>query len=345
MKVKYYPRDNSPDWWVRYTPAPGQSQKRHSSSIPRNGRKTPEKDSPLWEYMRLLEDKAMRQGNGMQATIIQKPIGEFFSQFHAGLTGRRTRTLEVYLCRFNTFTRWCDTQKLVVVSDITSTVAMEYIDHLKTTCATSTVKSLVTILKMAFDDAKKRNFITFDENPFRVTIKGEAPTPKRAFTQDEINRLLTITAPVWLPPAIRIALYTGARSGSVQGVQKTDILFDIGTIWFDVSKTTKYAVPMHPELVAYLKPLAEGTGPLLPDLVDKSAPYFPTMFARSAKAVGVTGTFHQFRHTFITRCAEAGMNPRFSQQLANHTDAATHKLYTHANAALLAPEILKVKFA
>lgn len=330
---------------MRYTPIPNKPQVRQSTGIPHDNRKTPPKDSPVWELVRTLEDRAMRQKNGLRATIEQKPLGEFFKQFQAGLTGRAPGTLETYGSQYAAFLRWCAEHKLVAVSDISATLAMEYVDHLKASYATSTARSTLAVLKMALDDAKQRNHIAFEKNPFAVSIKGKPAEPKRPFTAEEIRKLLQIAEPDWLPMAVRIAYYTGARGDSVRAMFKEDIKFGLGTIYFRKSKTTTYAVPMHPDLAAYLQPLVSGTGPLFPLVQDKSRGYFATMFSTRAKNVGVTGTFHQFRHTFITLAAEAGVDKRITMQLANHADVATHDGYTHADAAKLSPEILKVKFA
>lgn len=53
-------------------------------------------------------------------------------------------------------------------------------------------------------------------------------------------------------------------------------------------------------------------------------------------------TSHVFRHTFITRCAEAGMSLKAVMDIVGHSDPETTKIYMHVNDEFNAQEYAKL---
>ena len=103
---------------------------------------------------------------------------------------------------------------------------------------------------------------------------------------------------------------------------------------------------MHTDFATWLsgRPRAIGKAPVFPKLAGKriaGGRGLSAQFRDIVEAAGINGrvvmrdgkgrstnskTFHGLRHSFISRLANAGRN---RDQLAGHSDAKTHGIYTH----------------
>ena len=123
----------------------------------------------------------------------------------------------------------------------------------------------------------------------------------------------------------------------------SDVDFDLRRIHIAGTKTESSDRIMYilPELATALEEQrkATGTGVLVfPD--DK------TNVTHAFHRLCPEHRLHDLRHTFVTRCAESGININVAQQLAGHSDISTTlKIYTHVTTEFTKTEFAKFKLS
>lgn len=172
----------------------------------------------------------------------------------------------------------------------------------------------------------------------------------RAFTADEISRIMVAAGKVgrdW-PTVVMVALYTGLRQGDATNLKWTDVDFDRREISLTPSKTAKHGIrvriPLHESLEKWLAARRDnGSEYVAPARVGRVGKSHFTDGDKSFQEILADAkiekrdererlTFHCFRHTFVSRLAEAGVAPDVRMRLAGHTSLANHALYTHGDA-------------
>ena len=152
-----------------------------------------------------------------------------------------------------------------------------------------------------------------------------------------------------------LALHAGLRVGEVCALRVSDIDFLAGTLHVcrSVQRITLHGVsrllvqrpksdsseriiPLHPELLLLLKRVSAKLPPdayLMTDREDR--PMDPRtcqyQFTVLLRRCGIRHRgFHALRHTFATRCVEAGADIKSVSELLGHADIKTTlKLYVH----------------
>lgn len=149
---------------------------------------------------------------------------------------------------------------------------------------------------------------------------------------------------------------TGARYGELRALTWSDVDLKRGSITFR-GETTKNGhtdtVPIHPQLQAELERLPgeharvngrlpSATTPVF--LAPNGGPWhrisapFHTQLMRLYKLAGIprrddrgrVANVHTLRHTFVTRCARAGLSPQKTARLSRHrTIEVVARVYTH----------------
>lgn len=188
----------------------------------------------------------------------------------------------------------------------------------------------------------------------KVETRGKMVRPVRAFTDDELRRLLAVAGrrrSLYL-----LLLYTGLRRNEARSLVWDDVKLDAVRPYLLARDTTtksgvKRAVPLHPALVVVLTALR----PLPP--VDASMrplwPIFPkhrTLMADLVRAkiehvdkLGRVVHFHAFRKTFQTLGVRSGVNQRAAQEMLGHSDPSlTANVYTDVAALNLHGEVAKL---
>ena len=187
------------------------------------------------------------------------------------------------------------------------------------------------------------------QNPWpivRVPRNREEESSGRAFTQDEINRLMIAGGRIgrdW-QTAMMIGLYTGLRLGDATSLKWSDIDFGRLTISCRPSKTRKHGIvvtiPLHRTLATWLQSHRNDSEYITPRRIgragvarfsdgDKTFSQL-LMDARIKKANAKEKlSFHCFRHTFVSRLAQAGVAQDVRMRLAGHTSVQNHAIYTH----------------
>ena len=170
----------------------------------------------------------------------------------------------------------------------------------------------------------------------------------------------------------RFVLLTGIRVGELRGLQWDDIDFNNKRI--QISRTVYYlngewisgrpktekgyrTIPLTEEALEILKSRKKRNEKIknIPEKLKQ------TVFIRSDGELGANASYnyaikticekanisiismHSLRHTFATRCIEAGMNPKTLQVILGHSNISiTMNLYVHVNESTKERELLNV---
>lgn len=196
----------------------------------------------------------------------------------------------------------------------------------------ATIRNEVFTLSAIFREAVRRELVQF--NPVsRVRKPREDNVIVRYLTPDEDERLFAALAP-HLKPIVTAALHTGMRKGELLRLAWADIDFDqrLITVLHTKSNRKRY-IPMNDTLVELLKSLPHSsedvhvfvnkrTGDIYGDI---KTSWKTTM--RKAKIENFR--FHDLRHTFASRLAQAGIPILVIKELLGHNDITTTMRYAH----------------
>ena len=248
------------------------------------------------------------------------------------------------------FAMWAhDHSRMSYVEDVDAAIAFEFTKalskHRKLTAKTKNayIGDLGTAWKlfMRHDKAKI--------NPWpivRVPRNRDEETSGRAFTQEEINRLMIEAGHVgrdW-QTAIMIGLYTGLRQGDATSLMWKNVDFENKMLSTTPSKTRKHQIvvhiPLHKTLADWLTSHKNDSEYITPARLGRVGKQrfsdgdktFSELL-NAAKILKQSSkeklSFHCFRHTFVSRLAEAGVAQDIRMRLVGHTSMQNHQIYTH----------------
>ena len=139
----------------------------------------------------------------------------------------------------------------------------------------------------------------------------------------------------YLSPIVTVAIYAGPRRGELLKLRWSDVDFALNTINFKQTKTNKdRSVPMEPIVPSVLLELREVAGELEYVFVNPDTGMRYTevkrSFASACREAGISDfTFHDLRHTFGTRLADAGVDVVKIKELMGHASIVTTMHYIH----------------
>jgi integrase/recombinase XerC len=180
-------------------------------------------------------------------------------------------------------------------------------------------------LKAMFTDLIRLGIVDIDPMVKIKTPKTPRRSP-RPLPAHELAALESITeerAYAWTI----LGAYAGLRIGEVCSITGTALQDGVhGPVVRITGKGNVTAdIPAHRKVVAVLEPYSGLDEPIWP--------MWPSSMLRAWRAaaaeVGVTGrTFHQLRHTYCTRLAQAGVPLLVVAEVARHASVATTQKYT-----------------
>lgn len=232
----------------------------------------------------------------------------------------------------------------------------------------STADLALKIIRGAFNDAKRKGLIL--SNPADAVELILAPANEREpFKDEEVRQLLTVADVEW-KGMILLGAHAGLRIGDASKLLRSDLDMTSRTFEFCAQKTSRrmhgkpQTIAMHPELFSYFKKL--------PPCEDSKSPIFPTLYLRGAgghqglsnafnalmikaqirqtatvkregKGRGFNAlTFHSFRHTFISRLANADVGSDVRKEIVGHSSDESHRRYTHLDVSVQRRALLRL---
>ncbi|MBQ8322818.1 MAG: site-specific integrase [Clostridia bacterium] len=196
------------------------------------------------------------------------------------------------------------------------------------------------VLFSAISKAEKLGFISKNvmESVDKIRYKKQ---PSKALTlseQADFLRALESSRYKWL---MMFYIHTGVRRTEALTIEWADVDYDGKTILIKGTKTEESYryIPMTEEVAAILE--GQRRQNKQERKIRKSGQYrgapssvvFPfssEQTSRAFKALCPAHHLHDLRHTFITRCAESGVNISVCQQIVGHATAdMTLNVYTH----------------
>lgn len=176
-----------------------------------------------------------------------------------------------------------------------------------------------------------------DSNPcFRVRKFKPNNRRLRVLSDEEEGELLTTLAGNDLIRSIVIvALNTGLRRGEIFSLKWSDVDFQRGRLTIRKTKASKERfVPMN----ATVRELMHSLPHLLSDYVFPSPKTVGRLtdikkgFRGAVNMAGIENLrFHDLRHTFATRLADAGTDAYTLMEIMGHADLKTTMIYVHAS--------------
>ena len=188
-----------------------------------------------------------------------------------------------------------------------------------------------------------------DVNPADLlTISRSDATKRRAFTPEEIGRILEVVGEdkEWRTACL-FGLYYGMRLWDACNRSYEEI--DGGVLRFVPQKKSRrgrvVAVPLIGELASL-----QGTGPITPRLHKLTVSVASGQFSRILDKAGIvrlrhkaTGkgrkvvdaTFHSWRHTTNSLLVDAGVDQKVRQMICDHDTVEMSNHYTHASLATM----------
>ncbi len=180
---------------------------------------------------------------------------------------------------------------------------------------------------------------TIRENPWRLFHRAvRVQKDGAAFTPDEVTRIFAACGEGEWRTACAVALWTGLRFGDVCRLRWEDVDWDERVVRVVPSKTRRHAIavtiPMSSGLEAELSRVRREHGAVCP-LLAASYPHPERSeagaFSAVLKRAGVVGRrFHDFRHTFASRLADAGVGTEVIKRLGGWNVTATALRYQHS---------------
>lgn len=201
-------------------------------------------------------------------------------------------------------------------------------------------KELIFItLKDALTKAEKNKLIA--DNPFDVVeIVRTKKKPSVALTAEEEQRFVEVCKSCKEGVLYLLCLYQGLRLGEALALTYDDVDFENKQIRITKSlnnfnelttpktDTSIRTIPLFKKTLSVLDPRGKGV------ICKYSRPVYQRQMVRICKDLNLKNvSIHSLRHTFATRCAEAGVTAKVVQKWLGHsTLEMTLNVYTHVNA-------------
>jgi len=221
--------------------------------------------------------------------------------------------------------------------DITEETCGDYVaSRLAADRAIGTARRELVGLSAALHWAEKKGRLG---NPPHVWLPPAPPPKDRWLTRAEFTRLLWCSRKVrqsrgYLPLAIQLACYTGARRGAVLGLKWPQVDLVNGVIDFRDGRVTnkrRAVVPIPDRLMRALRRAQSGAD--CEYVISKGGRGIQKLrrsFGTACRLAGLSGvTFHTLRHTSATWMFLHGVDPYVVAKYLGHSGIRTTERYGH----------------
>lgn len=209
--------------------------------------------------------------------------------------------------------------------------AQEFINTIKTR---QTAKTVLSILRMIYDYAAQNDLVSAEQAE-RLKYVNLSKIPegrklkRKVFTRDEIAELWRSDDP--FSKSVLCLIFSGLRIGEYLALQPDD--FADQCVYIRQSKTSAgiRTVPIADKLAPFFTPDA------IPQM-----PYKKYWGNFNAMYDG-EHTVHDTRHTFISLCADAGIDERVTKAIVGHAGrGVTESVYTHIDIDVMRKAVNKI---
>lgn len=289
-------------------------------------------------------------------------VDAWFQYFINDIKGNtiRPNTSRNYKERYNRNIKECIGRMLL--SDVKPIHCQDVLNRMASSYAESTIYQTRITLYTMFEAAVENEILV--RNPVKKSVKiPECRKAKktRALTVEEQKLFLDTAWGTSNYIQFAFLLQTGLRTGELIGLRWSDIDFDEEIIHIQRSMEYRHStgewrigppksksgyrdIPMTSEckrLLLMQKEKLKGLRLINKDFADcvflcrkgeptKNSAYDTTLFKLADKAGIPRFSMHVLRHTYATRCIEAGMRPKTLQLLLGHSNIGiTMNLYVH----------------
>ncbi len=256
----------------------------------------------------------------------------------------------------------------------TETQLKNYFSNYTLNYSASVIEKIYAMLGRIFKEAYRRKIIS--ENPMENVKKPRSKkqnTFVRALTKEEQKRLINVlqTKDINYSQQMLISLLLGLRMGEINALHVEDVNFIFGrlTVQRTIARGQKGEAILNNNTKTNAGrrtlTMTETVQRLLRECIgDKTSGLIFThnnrmittsqvnaQFGRALKKYNVLDKnitegkidLHSLRHTFGTRCAEAGMPPKVLQEIMGHTDIKiTMNTYFYATGDYMKDNVIKV---
>jgi integrase len=219
----------------------------------------------------------------------------------------------------------------------------------------STANLSVKVLRVCLGEAVRQGLLTINPAQRVKMLKGAAESKRRAFTLEEIKRILKACGDdtEWRG-LVLFGLYLGQRLGDLARLTWRAVDLDSGEIAFSTRKTgRRILLPLMRPLADYLAALPASDNPnahIFPNsakhkrtaslsnhfreiLVDaglvEPRDYKTNKKGRDQAREASEISFHSLRHSAVTMLKAAGVSDFIAREIVGHESAAISRQYTH----------------
>jgi integrase len=234
-----------------------------------------------------------------------------------------------------------------------------------------TTNKHLKIVRMLLQAARGDGFVLEDPSESVKTLEGSGARLRRAFTLEELRKLLVIADAEW-QSLIKLAIYSGQRLGDLAGLTWEQVNLNEGVIRLRTRKTgLKIEIPivgplrehllrlqgangsnrvLHPRAAAKMRAQKGRTNSLSNEFIEllvtaglrEGRTHQGTGKGRAAGRTASTLSFHCLRHTAVSMLKHAGVPDAVVMELVGHESSAMSARYTHTGTEQLAQAIQKL---
>ncbi len=230
---------------------------------------------------------------------------------------------------------------------------------------TSTINQKMDDFRTCLNSAMRDGLLLRNVASSVERLPEEDSETRAPFSPAEVQLLVNQAETIEWKGVVLLSFFTGLRLGDVTRLSWEQVDLDKKQFVLATTKQRRAkgrrrkvtAIPMRAEVFAFFDHLdarGNGKGDVFPSLSVLSTSTHSLRFRKLMESAGVerevllpggelgVRTFHSLRHGFVTGLANRGVAAEIRQELAAHTDAASHAIYTHLNREQLQAAIDKL---